>query len=92
MAYTPANHQVWSQRIKNWVVGMQAQLEEANKLDLIYTNEGGNTGDPDYVDNANGTAAEHTDVVTMMRAYKDFIEGNAVATLNRQIVMSPFLQ
>lgn len=92
MSYTAENHKVYSERTKNWCKAAQDLLDEGKRMDQIFLNEAASGSDPEYVDNGNGTAAEHTDVVTMIRAYVDFIEGNAVATLDRQPVLSPFTQ
>ena len=92
MAYTAANHVVFSNRIDAWVKQLQDSLDEFARLDMIYLNETGSGSDGDYVDTDNGTAAEHTDVITLGRALVAFAEGDAVATLDRRPIMSPFLQ
>ena len=92
MSYEVANHEVYSERTKNWCKAAQSLLEEAKRLDTIYTNETASGADPEFVSNDNGTKDEHIDVVVMYRAYVDYVEGNAVATLDRRPVLSPFTQ
>ncbi|MDA1055013.1 MAG: hypothetical protein O3C40_31715 [Planctomycetota bacterium] len=92
MSYDANNHAVYSERTKNWCKAAQNLIEEAKRLDAIYVNETASGADPEFVANGNGTTAEHQDVVTMWRAYIDYIEGSAVATLDRRPVLSPFTQ
>lgn len=92
MSYEAANHEVYSERTKNWCKAAQSLLEEARRLDSIYVNETASGTAADFIGNDNGTKLEHLDVVAMFRAYIDYIEGNAVATKDRRPVLSPFTQ
>ena len=92
MAYEARDHNVYSDRTKNWCKAAQSLIEEARRLDQIYLNEAASGADADFIGTNNGTKTEHQDVVTMYRAYIDYIEGAAVATLDRRSVLSPFTQ
>lgn len=92
MAYTAANHEAFVERVQKQMVTFQGLLEETETIDQIYINETASGGDPDFVDHSIATSAEVIDTVVFMRAYRDFITGNAVATLDRRPNISPFLQ
>ncbi len=61
-------------------------------MDEIYTNETASGVDAAFVDMDIATAQEHVDGIVFMRDLVDFIEGNAVATLDRRSNISAFTQ
>ncbi len=91
MAYDANKHQIFSDRVQNLARTIQSAREEALLLDAIYINETASGSDPAYIDNDNATAAEHTDMVLLMRSLKAFLENEAVATADRQQWLTAFL-
>ena len=93
MAYSAANHDVFSERMKNWFGSIQNDLEEGERLDQIYVNETVSGSDADFIDTAIATKAEHQDGITFFREFRDFIKGTAaVSQTDRRDKISPFTQ
>lgn len=91
MSYGTTKHELWSDRVKNLASAFQNLREECAKLDAIYVNEAASGADAAFVSNGNATKAEHQDMVTTMRAYKDFFENVSVAAADRTQHITPFL-
>ncbi len=92
MAYSAPKHDVFSDRMKAFFGSIQNLLEEGERIDQIYLNETASGADADFTDTDNATEAEHVAGIVFFRAYRDFIVGNAVATLDRRPNISPFIQ
>jgi len=92
MAYSAANHEIFSQRVQNWMLSFQNLRDEAAKLDAIFLNEAASGTDPAWGDSLIALAAEHVDAVTMFRDLKSFAENSAVLTTDRQVWITPFVQ
>lgn len=92
MSYTKQNMNVFSSRCRAFMASFQNLRQEAAKLDAIYENEAGSGSDPEWVDTNGITADEHIDVILMCRDFKKFIENEAVATIDRQVWITPFIQ
>lgn len=91
MSYDANKHQLFSDRCKNLATAYQNLREEAAKLDAIYVNETASGADAAFVDTGNATKAEHQDLITTMRAYKDFFENVQVSAADRTQHITPFL-
>lgn len=92
MAYTAADHQVFSARCRNLMLSMQGAREEAARLLAIYTNESVSGSDPDFDDTDIATKSEHQDVMTFVSDFDKFWTNQAVAALDRQTWITPFIQ
>ena len=92
MAYSAPKHEVFSDRMRDFFGSVQNLLEEGERLDQIYINETASASDVAFVDTSNATKQEHIDGIVFFRAYRDFIVGNAVVTLDRRPNISPFVQ
>lgn len=91
MSYGTNKHNVWTQRAKNLATAFQNLREESARLDAIYVNEAASGADAAFVSNGTATKAEMQDLVTSMRAYKEFWENGAVIASDRQQHLTPFL-
>ena len=92
MAYDAQKHDVFSTRVQNFCTSFQSQIEEAARLDAIYTQETVSGADPAFTDTGIATKQEHIDMIVFMRAFKDFRDGGAVPQLDREPNLTPFLQ
>lgn len=92
MAYDSNKHAIFSDRMKAWFDSFQNLRDELIRLDEIYINETTSGADVAFVDTGNATKQEHIDGIVLMRAMKDFVEGGAVATLDRTSNVTAFTQ
>ena len=92
MSFTEQNMSVFSSRCSSFMASLQNLRQEAAKLDAIYSNEAGSGSDPDWTDTNGITADEHVDAILLFRDLKKFLENEAVATIDRQVWLTPFLQ
>ena len=92
MAYSAEKHAVFSDRMKNFMDSFQNLRDEMARLNEIYTNEAISGAHADFVDTPNATKQEHIDGIVLMRRLVDFVEGNAVATLDRRSNITAFTQ
>jgi hypothetical protein len=92
MAYSAPKHDVFSERMKNWMNSFQNLRDELARMDEIYTNETASGADAAFVTTDNASKQEHIDGIVLMRALVDFTEGSAVATLDRRSNITAFTQ
>ena len=92
MAYSSANHERFSERVQKFMVIVQGLRDEGEAIDQVYVNETASGSDSEFVDTPIATKQEHIDAIVFYRVFKDFVEGGAVATLDRRANITPFLQ
>lgn len=95
MAYSDHSHRTWSQRVKNLMAALDdLAFREGDRLDEIYTNQGGNVPDnPEWVDVDFATKAELMSAITTIRELQQFIDGSdRPAQADRRSRFAPFLQ
>jgi hypothetical protein len=94
MAYGANQHNKFSERIKNWTRAIQNLDEEGMVLDQIYVNESVSGTDPAFSDTGNGTAAEHIDIVVLIRRVNDILRESSGSTTHEDQTprITPFLQ
>ena len=92
MSFNATNMNTFSQRCKALMASLQNLRQEAAKLEAIYANETGSGSDPDWDDVGGITASEHVDAILMFQDLKKFCENEAVATIDRQTWITPFIQ
>lgn len=92
MAYSQAKHNVFTDRVQDWMGSFQNLRDEASRIDEIYTNETSSGADAAFVTTSNATKQEHIDAIVFMRAFVDFTEGGVVSTLDRRSNITAFTQ
>lgn len=92
MAYSAQKHEVFSQRMTNWMRTLWELKTESERLDAIYVQETGSGTDSAFADTSQATEQEHVDGIVFMRAFQDFIDGSAaVSQTDRTANITPFL-
>ena len=93
MAYSAAQHQLFTKRMRNFAIGYEGALAEAEALDQIYTNETASGTDPDFIDTEFALEAEHVDLITFIRSFVGFTKGTTdEVQLDRRPMLTPFSQ
>jgi len=90
MAFDAGYNQVFFKRLKNWAVQANDLRREGQDLEDVW-NSLSVSGDPDFTDVGGVTTAEATALVTMLGAYKDWVENQVPAQGDRVAVLAPFL-
>ena len=90
MAYDASANQVFFARLAGLSRAMRDTMDEAKRLDDLWTAEA-ISSDPAFVAVNGVTTAEATDMITVARAYDDFFRNVAVPTADRIANLTPFL-
>ena len=89
MAFSPSKNQLFHERVKNYAVAMQNLREEGQRLKDWYFQE--ISGDADFVDTGQSTAAEVTTMINYMTDFEKLNMNEAVTADARRISLIPFL-
>jgi len=92
MAYSADDHNRFSRRVQKFMLRIQALRDEAAKLREIYSNETASGSDPNFSDTEIALEAEHVNAILYMQSFEDFNQNAAVATVNRTLWITPFIQ
>ena len=96
MAYDQAKHNVFAERMRNWVRELKQLYAEAGDMDDIYLNEGESGNHAAFVDHDIATEAELVDGIILMRRLRDALaldgQSNNLTSEDQTARITPFLQ
>jgi hypothetical protein len=94
MAWSEQKNTIFFQRARDWAAAVANLDEERIRLANLYNNEArpGGVDDPAFVDTSIATKQELIDLATnVMTPLNAFVNGGAVANVNRVPYLTPFL-
>lgn len=92
MAFNASKMEVFSRRCRNLCSSLQGIREESERLLAIYHNETAYGEDAAFADTSLATKQEHIDVILLCGDLASFFGNAAVATVDREQWLTPFLQ
>jgi hypothetical protein len=92
MSFDADNMTMFSRRMQNLFLRIQAVRDEAAKLVEIYVNETTSGADSEFTDTPIASKQEHIDGVTYLLDVAKFHDNEAVTTTDRTQLLTPFLQ
>lgn len=91
MAWTPSDNTVFFTRCIGFANSLQSIWEESRRLRGIWY-DNAVSGDTDFVDAANRTKQDVTDIITLCDALDAFFTNGAVTAADRKSVLSRMLR